>query len=61
MDILVEEFYRDAEKYYMNFYGLFHKNLLSQKFEGVTTVANILLPEIANHFLIHHAKSGGGW
>ena len=45
----------------MNFYGLFHKNLLSQKFEGVITVANILLPEIANHFLIHHAKSGGGW
>ena len=30
----------------MNFYGLLHANLLLQRFEGDTTVTNILLPEI---------------
>ena len=44
----------------MNFYGLLHENLLPQKFKGDITVSNILLPEIANHLLIRHAKSRGG-
>ena len=39
---------------------LLHENLLPQKIEGDITVTNILLPEIANHLLIHYAKSGGG-
>ena len=42
-----KEFHGDAEKYYMNLYGLLHANLLLQSFEEYTTVINILLPEIA--------------
>ena len=50
-----EEFYGDAEKYYMNFL------LFPQKFEVDIPVTNILLPEIAaNYLLIHYAKSGRG-
>ena len=30
------------------------------KFEEDITITNILLPEIANHLLIHYPKSGGG-
>ena len=44
---VVKEFHGDAEKYYMNLYGLLHANLLLQSFEEYTTVINILLPEIA--------------
>ena len=42
----------------MNLNGLLHKNLLPQKFEGVITVTNILLPEfeIENHLLMHLRK-----
>ena len=36
-------------KYYMKFYGLRHKNLLWQKFEGDIIFNNILLPEITKH------------
>ena len=32
----------------MNFYGVLHKILLPQKFEGDNTVTNILVPEITN-------------
>ena len=32
----------------MNFYGVLHKILLPQKFEGGNTVTNILVPEITN-------------
>ena len=60
LEPVVEDFHGDAEKYYMNFYSVNHENLLPQKFEGDITVTNILLPEIANHLLIHYAKSGGG-
>ena len=49
LEPVVEDFHGDAEKYYMNFYGVNHENLLPQKFEGDITVTNILLPEIANH------------
>ena len=44
----------------MNFYGLLHENLLPQNVEGDITVITISLPEIANHLLIHYAKSGIG-
>ena len=44
----------------MNFYGLLHKNLLLQTFEGDITGTNIVLPEIGNHLLVHYAKPGGG-
>ena len=60
LEPILEEFHGDAEKYYMNFCGLLHEHLLPQKIEGDITVTNILLPEIANHLLIHYAKSGGG-
>ena len=60
LEPILEEFHGDAEKYYMNFCGSLHENLLPQKIEGDITVTNILLPEIANHLLIHYAKSGGG-
>ena len=47
LEPIVEEFHRDAEKYYMTLYRLLHENLLLQNFEGDITVTNILLPEIA--------------
>ena len=58
--IRIVEIFRDDEKYYMNFYGLLHENLLPKKFERDITVTNILLSEIANHILIYYAKSGRG-
>ena len=35
LERIVEEFYGDAEEYYMNLYGLLHENVLQQKFEGL--------------------------
>ena len=59
LEAVVEEFHGDAEKYFMNFYGLLHETLSPQKHEGDITVTNILLPKIANHLLIHYAESEG--
>ena len=41
LEPVVEEFHGDAQKYYMNFFGLLHENLLPQKLEGDITVTNI--------------------
>ena len=46
-------FHGDTEKYYTDFFGLLHKNLLSQNLEGDITVTNILFPEISDHLLAH--------
>ena len=58
LERIAEEFYGDAEEYYMNLYGLLHENVLQQRFEGDITVTNILLPkfQIANHLLIYLCK-----
>ena len=58
LEQIVEEFHGDAEKYYMNFYGLLHEHQLPQKFDGDILVTHILLSDIENYLSIH-AKSRG--
>ena len=43
LEWIVEEFYGDAEEYYMNLYGLLHENVLQQKFEGDKSSFNIFM------------------